>query len=167
MTNEKQLENQEKVRMPWQGKAWISVFIFMILNIIFAFFSVELFRIYFDNFYADFILSVFLILNSIVFSLFEYFESVGNSFWMRLIAIIILNLYFLFGFLKGKILVIYISIISSILSFVLLIDILKNPFESFSIGFAGINVFLLLIKLYFEIACLKHPYYNQKKKMKE
>ncbi|MCK4635863.1 MAG: hypothetical protein KAT32_03290 [Candidatus Moranbacteria bacterium] len=139
MTNEKQLENQEKVKMPWQGKIWVG-FVSFILIIILPIFSILMF------FYG---------------------------MKINLVIILLIIIYFLYiiltiGFLKG-------CNWSAQVAFGFgFLDVFRNAKDLFIISefdfidFSVDSVFLIfsLFIAYLSWFCLKHPYYNQKKKLK-
>ncbi len=182
MTNEKQLENQEKVKMPWHGRVLMWLFsmsaIIVSLSFVFEFLKLgdNLITIFLDESLNEF-LEGFIVIISVLFPFFIslgaplifIFESIYSNYDVEnLLIYILISVIFLFNFylilrlLKGIKWSLYIFIISYVILFVEILFLMTFDKEIYPHIFL---LFILSVILYLLFSCLKHPYYNQKKKL--
>lgn len=182
MTEEKQLENQETkkenlVKRPWQANVW--VFMVMFGCLLFLVGSLIDFASGYEESVFVYVMAPFYIIlmfnaNSLILlmglffdkiELTEKLENIVLITWF--IALVILSIFLIRGFLKGKKWSIIFSLLSSLLGLIFLWQTVFDPIDGmladydFSISF--IMIISFLFGAYLEVSCLKHPYYNQKK----
>lgn len=177
MTSEKQLENKEKIKMPWQGKVWVSLMIFgltfwIILMSLFIFSSeqvglikagfwiIVLMSLYFLYLFS-FIPFTSIIFAPIVYYILDkgfYYED--EIFLVSGFILFLTSLFLLIKFIKNNRKIIVISMYSYYVGIIFLlfgfIFIDTNPFMIAAI-------ILSVFPLYLQYSCLKHPYFNQNK----
>lgn len=174
MTNEMELENKkEEVRMPWQGKVWLSFFCFGII------FHISIIP-FFDNLNSEslliyplaiFFTFLFFNINSF-FSLFSlFFENYEMPIYTFIVIFFVLDVILIYSFLKGKKWSIVFCLVSSFLGIIFLWQFIFDKIDGILVDEGlGASIFIVasfLFFLYLEISCFFHPYFNQKKKPKE
>lgn len=167
MTNEKQLENQEEVKMPWQGKVWLSIYFFGVLNfvliLVFNFFLSETNVNNINSDLSFIFVSFFINVNSLFFCIFFILDLFIDNF-IFLFSISIFNLFLIISFLRGK----KWSIVFNLFSFFFFnLFLMVEGFDDEDVILWFLIFLISLPLVYFQYFCLKHPYFNQNKKPRE